>query len=72
MKTDTSAIKNISEGLKKSKDVVATFQISKSGVEDIEWLSKRYNISVKKLFDSFPLMPIAGYRRKHIYRIENA
>lgn len=52
MKKAEIVLKNITKDLTKNKDVVTTIKISKVGIEAMKWLSKRWGMSNKRLFDS--------------------
>jgi len=48
----TKSTKRITEQLESSRTKVTTFRITQEGVNAMEWLSKRYNITLKELFNN--------------------
>jgi len=53
MKTRLKVLQVMSDEISNSKDVVATFNLTPECIESMVWLSKRFKLSKKKLFDSY-------------------
>lgn len=53
METHLKALQKMSAEISNAKDIVATFNLTPECIESIKWLSKRFKLSKKKLFDSY-------------------
>jgi hypothetical protein len=53
METHLKALQKMSAEISNAKDIVATFNLTPECIESIKWLSKRFRLSKKKLFDSY-------------------
>jgi hypothetical protein len=52
MKTDKQVLEIFSKEVSESKDVVASFNMSQNSLDAMAWLTKRFGISNKRLFDA--------------------
>ena len=52
METEFTTFRTISDEISNSKDIIATFNMNQTSMDSMVWLSKRFKLSKKKLFDS--------------------
>ena len=52
METELKTFRTISDEISNSKDIIATFNMNQTSMDSMVWLSKRFKLSKKKLFDS--------------------